>query len=129
MGPVQMQQASALKMSLLNSMIVGLRLIALAVIGMLAISAPSPGETSPKRGGTLEFAVTVEPGNYDCHANISFAFLHPIAPHYSTLLKFDAANYPQIIGDLAQSWSASADRFTYTFKLRPNVFFFTTGLG
>src|SRR5437660_3969 len=74
-------------------------------------------------GGTLEFAVTVEPGNYDCHGNISFAFLHPIAPHYSTLLKFEAANYPQIIGDLADSWSVSADRLTYTFKLRPNILF------
>src|SRR6267378_6435265 len=80
-------------------------------------------DINPKRGGTLEFAVTVEPGNYDCHGNISFAFLHPIAPHYSTLLKFDAANYPQIIGDLAESWSTSADRLTYTFKLRPNVLF------
>jgi peptide/nickel transport system substrate-binding protein len=80
-------------------------------------------EPAPKRGGTLEFAVLVEPSNYDCHANISFAFLHPIAPHYSTLLKFDAANYPHIIGDLAESWSVSADRLTYTFKLRPNVLF------
>ena len=80
-------------------------------------------DTAPKRGGTLEFAVVVEPGNYDCHANISFAFLHPIAPHYSTLLKFDAPNYPQIVGDLAEAWSVSSDRLTYTFKLRPNVLF------
>ena len=80
-------------------------------------------DTTPKHGGTLEFAVLVEPGNYDCHANISFAFLHPIAPHYSTLLKFDAPNYPQIVGDLAESWTVSADRLTYTFKLRPNVLF------
>lgn len=79
--------------------------------------------TPPKHGGILEFAVLVEPGNYDCHANISFAFLHPIAPHYSTLLKFDAANYPQILGDLAETWNISADRLTYTFKLRPNVLF------
>src|SRR5204862_7837006 len=43
--------------------------------------------------------------------------------HYSTLLKFDAANYPQIVGALAQSWAVSADRQTYTFKLRPNVLF------
>ena len=85
--------------------------------------SPLPLTAPPKRGGTLEFAVTVEPGNFDCHANISFAFLHPIAPHYSTLLKFDAANYPQIVGDLAESWSVSPDRLTYTFKLRPNVFF------
>src|ERR1700730_13927998 len=80
-------------------------------------------DSAPKRGGTLEFAVLVEPGNYDCHGNISFAFLHPIAPHYSTLLKFDAPNYPQIIGDLAESWNVSPDRLTYTFKLRPNILF------
>ena len=71
----------------------------------------------------LEFVVLVEPDNYDCHANMSFAFLHPIAPHYSTLLKFDAPDYPQIVGDLAESWSVSPDRLTYTFKLRPGVLF------
>ena len=80
-------------------------------------------EPAGRRGGTLEFAVLVEPDKYDCHANISFAFLHPIAPHYSTLLKFDAPNYPQIVGDLAESWTVSPDRLTYTFKLRPNILF------
>ena len=86
----------------------------LFVAGGLGASEPAP-----KSGGTLEFAVTVEPDNYDCHANTSFAFLHPIAPHYSTLLKFDAANYPEVVGDLAESWSVSPDRLTYSFKLRP----------
>src|SRR5579872_6980270 len=76
-----------------------------------------------KKGGVLEFAVTVEPTSYDCHSNTSFAFLHPIAPHYSTLLKFDAANYPQIVGDVARSWTVSPDHETYTFKLKPNVYF------
>ena len=91
----------------------------------IAFFVPQPAQAAevPKRGGILEFASTVEPGNYDCHGNTSFAFLHPVAPHYSTLLKFDAANYPQIVGDLAQSWEVSADRQTYTFKLRPNVLF------
>jgi peptide/nickel transport system substrate-binding protein len=98
--------------------------IALApVLAVLLMVQPAAADSTPKHGGTLEFAVTVEPGNFDCHANISFAFLHPIAPHYSTLLKFDAANYPQIVGDLAEAWSVSPDRLTYTFKLRPNVFF------
>ena len=27
-------------------------------------------------------------------ADSSFAFIHPVRPHYSTLLKFDTANYP-----------------------------------
>src|SRR5215831_13181910 len=119
-----MKQPVALKISRWIALPDECMLIAFAVVaGTLAIGWPAVADTSPKHGGTLEFAVTVEPGNYDCHGNISFAFLHPIAPHYSTLLKFDAANYPQIIGDLAQSWAASADRLTYTFKLRPNVFF------
>ena len=86
-------------------------------------SGPGASEPAPKSGGTLEFAVTVEPDNYDCHANTSFAFLHPIAPHYSTLLKFGAADYPEIVGDLAESWSVSPDRLTYSFKLHPNVLF------
>src|SRR5207245_9692943 len=69
------------------------------------------------------FAVDAEPPNYDCHANFSFVFIHPVIPHYSTLLKFDTANYPQVVGDLAESWSVSTDRRTYTFKLRQNVLF------
>src|SRR5438132_14159019 len=52
-------------------------------------------DINPNRGGTLEFAVTVEPGNYDCHDIISFAFLHRIPLHYSTLLKCDSPNYPK----------------------------------
>ena len=92
---------------------------ALALVPAFAAHA----QEQPRRGGILEFASTVEPNDYDCDDNTSFAFLHPIAPHYSTLLKFDAANYPQIIGDLAQSWTVSPDRETYTFKLRPNVLF------
>lgn len=77
----------------------------------------------PTRGGVLEFAVDAEPPNYDCQANVSFAFLHPVAPHYSTLLKFDTAHYPQVMGDLAQSWTVSPDRLTYTFRLKPGVLF------
>ncbi len=92
---------------------------ALAVLAPLAAAA----EPQPRRGGVLDFAVDAEPGNYDCHANVSFAFLHPVAPHYSTLLKFDGVAYPQVTGDLAESWSVSADKLTYTFKLRPNVLF------
>jgi peptide/nickel transport system substrate-binding protein len=93
------------------------------VAGLLAVHGAASAETKPTRGGTLEFAVDAEPPNYDCHANFSFVFIHPIIPHYSTLLKFDTANYPQVVGDLAEAWTVSPDRRTYTFKLRPNVLF------
>lgn len=94
--------------------------------GVVAVAFALPAnaaEPVPKRGGTLVFAVDSEPSNYDCHANVSFAFLHPVAPHYSTLLKFDTANYPQINGDLADSWNVSPDKLIYSFRLRPNVLF------
>jgi peptide/nickel transport system substrate-binding protein len=98
---------------------------ACAALGALWTLGADAAETQPKpkRGGILEFSVEAEPGNYDCHANISFAFVHPVAPHYSTLLKFDGADYPQVKGDLAESWTVSADKLTYTFKLKPNVLF------
>ncbi len=50
---------------------------------------------TPKSGGTLNFSVIAEPPNYDCHASTTFALIHPIAPHYSTLLKFDGADIPE----------------------------------
>jgi peptide/nickel transport system substrate-binding protein len=96
----------------------------LVIIGLaLQFFHPITVAAAPARGGILEFAVDAEPPNYDCHANFSFVFIHPIIPHYSTLLKFDTANYPQIVGDLAEAWTVSPDRQTYTFRLRPKVLF------
>jgi len=97
--------------------------IAFVVLAFLAQSGYAAPAETPRRGGTLSFAVVAEPPNYDCHANTSFAFVHPIAPHYSTLLRFDGKNYPKIIGDLAKSWTVSPDGLTYTFKLHDGVKF------
>jgi peptide/nickel transport system substrate-binding protein len=100
------------------------QLVALAVAAFLMQSgATQAAAQAPKKGGMLAFAVVAEPPNYDCHANTSFAFVHPIAPHYSTLLKFDGKTYPKLIGDLAKSWTVSADGLTYTFKLAEGVKF------
>ena len=60
------------------------------VAALLAAPSAPAAEASPTRGGILTFAVDAEPPNYDCHANFSFVFIHPVIPHYSTLLKFDA---------------------------------------
>ena len=95
----------------------------LAVTAALVFGAHDALAQTPKHGGTLVFAVSAEPPNYDCHAQTSFAFLHPVRPHYSTLLKFDTANYPKVVGDLAESWTVAPDGLTYTFKLRRNVKF------
>ena len=95
----------------------------LATIGaVIAAPASAPAET-PKRGGILNFAITAETSNYDCHGSQTFGLLHPITPFYSLLVKFDATENSQIIGDLAKSWTISPDGITYTFKLHEGVKF------
>jgi peptide/nickel transport system substrate-binding protein len=101
-----------------------LRFAILTAIGGAVAFAPIPADAqAPKKGGILKFAVSAEPPNYDCHAATSFAFIHPVRPHYNTLLKFDEPNYPKVKGDLAQSWEVSPDGLSYTFKLKPNIKF------
>src|SRR3954453_2966780 len=92
--------------------------------GAAATTAPAttPGE-QPRRGGELTFVVGAEPPSFDAHREATFAMIHPTAPHYSLLLKFDPENYPNIVGDVAQSWTVSPDGLTYEFKLRDNVRF------
>jgi hypothetical protein len=76
----------------------------IAVAGALAMLATSSAiAQTPKKGGTLNFAVVAEPPNYDCHGSTAFALIHPIAPHYSLLVKFDGKEYPKVVGDLAES--------------------------
>jgi peptide/nickel transport system substrate-binding protein len=78
---------------------------------------------TPRRGGELTFVVSAEPPSYDGHRETTFAVIHPVSPHYSTLLKFDPDNYPKVVGDLAESWTVSPDNLTYTFKLKDGVKF------
>ena len=95
-------------------------------VALLIASNLAPGSVqaqTPRSGGILKFAVTAEPPNYDCHAQISFAFVHPVRPHYSSLLKFKSDAYPEIQGDVAESWQVSGDGLSYAFKLRKNVVF------
>ena len=87
-----------------------------------AVTAAQQAE-EPQRGGILNFAVSAEPPNYDCHANTSFAFIHPVRPHYNTLLRFVPDDYPEVEGDLAKSWDISDDGLTYTFQLEEGVTF------
>jgi peptide/nickel transport system substrate-binding protein len=102
-----------------------MRRVAWAVAGIVLAGAAGSAraEETPRRGGTLVYAVNADPSTYDCHATFTFSVLHYVAPHYSTLLKFDPNAYPDIVGDLAESWEVAPDNLTYTFRLRPGVTF------
>jgi len=96
-------------------------LLVAAIAGTAA--ATIAAARAPKRGGTLNFAVVAETSGYDCHASQTFALLHPVTPHYSLLVRWNATENSQVIGDLAQSWTISPDGLTYTFKLHQGVKF------
>ena len=86
-------------------------------------TAQAAEKEKPRTGGELVFAVGGTPPSFDGHRETTFAMLHPVSPHYSTLLRFDLLNYPKIIGDVAESWQISKDGLTYTFKLRRGIKF------
>ena len=99
-------------------------LLALAALS-LGLAAPASAQDKPRYGGELVFAVPSEPPSYDGHKEETFGLIHPIAPHYNTLLRVDPFDKTgtKPVPDLAESWTISKDGRTYTFKLRRGVKF------
>jgi peptide/nickel transport system substrate-binding protein len=96
----------------------------LLVAGILALVPPAARAETPQRGGTLIFAVNaVDPPTYDCHASALFSIPHLLSPHYSTLLRIDPENYPEVMGDAAESWTVAPDWTSYSFRLRDDIRF------
>src|SRR3954447_9522151 len=86
-------------------------------------TASSVDAQQPKKGGTLNFAISAETPHYDNHGSDTYATLHFAAPFYSTLLRFNLSKFPEIESDLADKWEVAPDLMTYTFKLHPGVKF------
>jgi len=82
-------------------------------------------QDAPRYGGELVMMVPSEPPSYDGHREGTFGTVHPLAPHYNTLLRIDPNDRTgtRPVPDLAESWMISADGLTYTFKLRQGVRF------
>ena len=99
--------------------------IGLTALLLAATAGPAAAQESARRGGELVFVVPAEPPSYDAHREETFAIVHPAAPHYNTLLRVDPFDRggTRIVGDLAESWSASKDGRTYRFALRRGVRF------
>jgi peptide/nickel transport system substrate-binding protein len=96
------------------------------VVGILVAAVfPATAQDKPRYGGELIFAVPSEPPSYDGHQEETFGLVHPVAPHYSTLLRVDPFDKTgtKPVGDIAESWTVSGDALTYTFKLRRGVKF------
>ena len=101
-------------------------LVVLAVLLFVSVSvAPTAAQDKPRYGGELLFVVPAEPPDYDGHRHGTFALVHPLAPHYNTLLRVDPNDRTgtKVVPDLAESWTISQDGRTYTLKLRRGVKF------
>jgi peptide/nickel transport system substrate-binding protein len=100
-------------------------LVSAVLMTALAVTAPAGAQEKPRPGGELVFVVPAEPPSFDAHREETFAMLHPGAPHYNTLLRTDPFDRTgtKFIGDLAESWTVSPDKRTYTFKIRRGVKF------
>jgi peptide/nickel transport system substrate-binding protein len=105
-----------------NISIPGMGLLVLAGLLLAWAGSPSAAE-QPQRGGILTYAVGNESATLDAHQESTYGCLHPVAPFYSLLLKWDEDHYPKIVGDLAESWTVSPDYRTYTFRIRKGVKF------
>jgi peptide/nickel transport system substrate-binding protein len=94
-------------------------------VGLLVGARPAGGQEKPQPGGELVFVVPSGPPSYDAHQEETFGVIHPVAPHYNTLLRVDPFDKTgtKPVGDLAESWTVSKDGLTYTFKLRKGVKF------
>src|SRR5213593_4477779 len=97
-------------------------LVAAVTLGAVALTS---AQEKPRSGGELIFVVPAEPPSFDAHREETFGMLHPAAPHYNTLLRVDPFDRTgtKFIGDLAESWTVSSDRRTFTIKLRRGVKF------
>ena len=98
----------------------------LTLILAVALAAPpARAQEKPRYGGELVFVVPSQPPSYDGHQEETFGLIHPVAPHYNTLLRVDPFDKTgtKPVGDLAESWTVAKDGLVYTFKLRRGVKF------
>src|SRR5687767_7373314 len=99
---------------------------ALLVALLLAVTCGlADAQDKPRLGGELIFMVPSEPPTYDGHAEGTFGVVHPLAPHYNTLLRIDPFDKTgtKVVTDLAESWNVSKDSVLYTVRLRRGVKF------
>src|SRR5207248_6649593 len=68
----------------------------IAVLALLSPALPSSAlaQDKPRSGGELIFLVPSEPPSYDGHKEGTFGVVHPLAPHYNTLLRVDPSIEP-----------------------------------
>src|ERR671923_1835600 len=107
----------------MRSLKLGVTLLSFVTLIGLWAAPRALAEEQPRRGGILQVALAGDPPSLDMHQEQTFMVAIPMGPAYNNLIMFDPHNYPQIVGDLAKSWTVSDDHLTYTFTLHEGVKF------
>src|SRR5262249_5585168 len=84
-----------------------------------APAAAAPARANVDKGGTVKIGLNGEINNLNPFSVNEIYQGDVLGQVYSSLVKYD--NKGNIIGDLAESYDASSDARTWTFKLRSNV--------
>ncbi|HYY15025.1 MAG TPA: ABC transporter substrate-binding protein, partial [Gammaproteobacteria bacterium] len=98
-------------------------LLSVVILAGLSAASLALAEEKPRNGGILNVALAADPPSLDAHQEQTFAVAQPMGAVYNNLIVFDPHNYPEIIGDLAKSWTVSDDHLSYAFTLHEGVKF------
>jgi peptide/nickel transport system substrate-binding protein len=98
-------------------------ILSVVLVGGLWAAPTALAEEKPQKGGVLRVAIAGDPPSLDMHQESTFLVDIPFSTVYNTLVMFDPHGYPNIIGDLAKSWTVSDDKMTWTFTLHQGVKF------
>jgi len=90
------------------------------VVSLVLMSSAALAQT-PKRGGTLRVAYGNAISHLDFHTAPGYEMMWVAMNVGCGLVNITPDG--KFVGDAAESWTASPDHLTYTFKLRPNVLF------
>ncbi len=98
------------------------RLVGLVLISILVFAgSPARAQEKPKVGGTITYATGTDALTLDPQFVTDVPTSRAVMQIHETLVKYDTNM--NIIPCLAESWTTSADRLTWTFKLRKGVKF------
>ncbi|TRL38752.1 ABC transporter substrate-binding protein [Rhizobium straminoryzae] len=108
---------------MINAFNRSLRILATsAALSLVMISAPQAFAATPAdtlvEGFAIDDIISLDPGEA-----FELSTAEVTGNTYSKLVSIDINDTSKVVGDLAESWTTSADGLTYTFKLKPGVKF------
>src|SRR4030095_12037991 len=102
---------------------IGELLLAMVLLVGLWAGPVALAEEEPRRGGVVRGAIAGDTPSLDMHQEQTFLVTIPFSTVYNSLVTFDPHGYPNIVGDLAKSWTGSDDKRSWTFTLHQGVTF------